>query len=110
MARMFPAFDSSDLILAEHGATVVGIELLHSINLRTEEANKSDDTDPNCCQNPCLSANWKRLKLFLEFSILRGTHHRIENCGRKKYNALRDCECFKEAGINPAFSRRDRSA
>ena len=40
LARMFPAFDSSDLILAEHGATVIGIELLHSINLRTEEATR----------------------------------------------------------------------
>ena len=40
LARMFPAFDSSDLILAEHGATVIGIELLHTINLRMEEATR----------------------------------------------------------------------
>jgi len=40
LARMAPAFDSSDLILAEHGATVVGMEMLHSINLRMEEATR----------------------------------------------------------------------
>lgn len=40
LARMAPAFDSSDLILAEHGAAVIGMELLHSINLRMEEATR----------------------------------------------------------------------
>lgn len=40
LARLLPVFDSSDLILAEHGATVIGIELLHAINLRTEEATR----------------------------------------------------------------------
>ena len=40
LARLFPVFDSSDLILAEHGATVIGIELLHAINLRMQEATR----------------------------------------------------------------------
>lgn len=41
-ARLRTAFDDSDLILAEHSATVMGMEMLHLINLKTEEAARSE--------------------------------------------------------------------
>lgn len=41
-ARLKDAFDSGDLILAEHSATVIGMEMLHLMNVRTEEAARAE--------------------------------------------------------------------
>ncbi|UJF14780.1 GTP-sensing pleiotropic transcriptional regulator CodY [Jeotgalibaca sp. MA1X17-3] len=41
-ARIEPSFDSGDLILAEHSGAVMGIEMLHLMNLKTEAAAKVD--------------------------------------------------------------------
>lgn len=40
-ARLNTPFDSGDLILAEHSATVIGMELLYLINVKTEMANRA---------------------------------------------------------------------
>lgn len=41
-ARLNRPFDSGDLILAEHSATVIGVEVLHLLNLQTELATRAE--------------------------------------------------------------------
>ena len=41
-ARLNRPFDSGDLILAEHSATVIGVEVLHLMNLQTELATRAE--------------------------------------------------------------------
>ncbi|MDE1548445.1 GTP-sensing pleiotropic transcriptional regulator CodY [Jeotgalibaca caeni] len=41
-ARLNTAFNTGDLILAEHSATVIGMELLHLINVETEIATRAE--------------------------------------------------------------------
>lgn len=41
-ARLNDPFDNGDLILAEHSATVIGMEMLHLINVRTDEAARAE--------------------------------------------------------------------
>ncbi|MGP6147559.1 GTP-sensing pleiotropic transcriptional regulator CodY [Jeotgalibaca sp. A122] len=41
-ARLNRPFDSGDLILAEHSATVIGVEVLHLKNIKTEMATRAE--------------------------------------------------------------------
>lgn len=43
-ARLNRPFDSGDLILAEHSATVIGVEVLHLLNLKAEIATRAETT------------------------------------------------------------------
>lgn len=50
-ARLHNAFDNGDLILAEHSATVIGMELLHLINVKAEMATRAVRAVQNALQS-----------------------------------------------------------
>ena len=58
-------YEIDDIILSEYGTTVVGLEMMRSVNEENAEETRKDADCKVCDQHTCPFQNWKRSFIFL---------------------------------------------
>lgn len=97
-ARLETPFDSGDLILAEHSATVMGMEMLHLINVHNEEAIRTAAAVSTALRSLSYSEREAIIEIFRQFEGLEARINASRIAGEKGItrsvivNALRKLE------------------